>query len=103
VGIGDQTQNKAEELKGLAEEAAGRVTGDEDLEAQGQADQAKANLKQAAQRVKDAVAPAGEDVKEAASDAVRGAKKAAAGAVEDIGQAAGKAGSRREGKSDTDS
>ena len=35
-------------------EAAGRVTGDERLEAEGRADKTKANLKQAGEKVKDA-------------------------------------------------
>ena len=40
--IGD----KAEELKGRAKEAAGDLTGDEDLRREGKADQAGAKLKQ---------------------------------------------------------
>src|SRR5215207_6560429 len=54
MGLDDKAKNKAEELKGQAKETAGRVTDDEDLEAEGQADQAKGDLKQAGEKVKDA-------------------------------------------------
>ena len=37
-----------------AEEAAGKATGNESLEAEGHGDQAKGNLKQAGEKVKDA-------------------------------------------------
>ena len=50
----NKARNKAQELKGQAKEAAGRASGDQRLEAEGRADQAKANLKQAAEKVKDA-------------------------------------------------
>lgn len=46
--------NKLDEMTGKAKEAAGRITGDRDTEAEGQADQVKANVKQAADNVKDA-------------------------------------------------
>lgn len=54
MGIDDKAQNKAEELSGKAKEAAGKLTDDEQLEAEGKADQAKANLKQAGEEAKDA-------------------------------------------------
>lgn len=50
----DKVKNKAQELKGQAKEKLGQVTGDEDLEAEGQADQAKGNFKNAGEKVKDA-------------------------------------------------
>lgn len=50
----DKIENKAEELKGQAKEAWGEVTDDKRLEAEGKADQVKANLKQAGEKVKDA-------------------------------------------------
>ena len=50
----NKTRNKAQELKGQAKEAAGRASNDPRLEAEGRADQSKANLKQAAEKVKDA-------------------------------------------------
>ena len=53
-GTRRQDQNKTEELTGKAKEAAGKATDDESLEAEGKGDQAKANLKQAGEKVKDA-------------------------------------------------
>jgi uncharacterized protein YjbJ (UPF0337 family) len=53
----NKTRNKAQELKGQAKEAAGRASNDPRLEAEGRADQTKANLKQAAEKVKDAFRP----------------------------------------------
>ena len=52
-----KSRNKKQELKGQVKEATGRATGNERLEAEGRADQAKANLKQAAEKVKDALRP----------------------------------------------
>ena len=50
----DKAKNKAEELGGQAKEQAGKATGNKDLEAEGHADQASGNLKQAGEKVKDA-------------------------------------------------
>jgi uncharacterized protein YjbJ (UPF0337 family) len=50
----DKAKNKAEELQGQGKEAVGRATDDRDLEAEGKADQASGNLKQAGEKVKDA-------------------------------------------------
>ncbi len=50
----DKLQHKAEELAGEAKEKLGAATGDEDLEAEGKGESAKANLKQAGDKVKDA-------------------------------------------------
>jgi uncharacterized protein YjbJ (UPF0337 family) len=50
----NKTRNTAQKVKGQFKEAAGRVTGDQRLEAQGRADKTKANLKQAGEKVKDA-------------------------------------------------
>ena len=49
----DKVENKGEELKGKAKEAAGSAVGNESLEAEGKADQAKGNIKQAGEKVKD--------------------------------------------------
>ncbi len=49
-----QDPQRAEEAKGKVKEAAGKVTDDEQLEAEGKADQAGADLKQAGEKVKDA-------------------------------------------------
>jgi uncharacterized protein YjbJ (UPF0337 family) len=51
----DKTRNKAEEVKGDLKEGAGRATGDKDLEREGRKDQSKASLKQAGEKVKDAI------------------------------------------------
>ena len=53
----NKTRNKAQELKGQAKEGAGRASRDPSLEAEGRAEQTKANLKQAAEKVKDAFRP----------------------------------------------
>ena len=49
----DKAKNKIEELGGQGKEAAGKATDDQDLQAEGQADQASGNLKQAGEKVKD--------------------------------------------------
>lgn len=54
MGIDDKIRNAAEEMGGKAKEGAGKATDDERLEREGQADQTKANLKQAGENVKDA-------------------------------------------------
>jgi uncharacterized protein YjbJ (UPF0337 family) len=50
----NKTRNTAQKVKGQLKEAAGAVTGDERLEAEGRADKSKANLKQAGEKIKDA-------------------------------------------------
>lgn len=50
----DKMSHKGEEFGGKAKEAAGKVTNNEELEAEGRADQVKANFKQAGDNVKDA-------------------------------------------------
>lgn len=54
MGTDDKLSNKGEDLAGKTREAAGRATGDEEMENEGRADQAKADLKQAGEKVKDA-------------------------------------------------
>jgi uncharacterized protein YjbJ (UPF0337 family) len=51
----DKIKNAAEKAKGKAKEGVGDATGDESLEAEGRADQAKGDLKQAGEKVKDAL------------------------------------------------
>jgi uncharacterized protein YjbJ (UPF0337 family) len=51
----DKLRNKGENLKGKAKETVGRATDDEELEAQGRTDQAKSSLKDAGEKVKDAI------------------------------------------------
>ena len=54
MGIEDKAKHKAEQAKGMAKEQAGKATNDRDLEAEGKGDQAKSDLKQAGEKVKDA-------------------------------------------------
>jgi uncharacterized protein YjbJ (UPF0337 family) len=51
----DKAKNKAQAVKGQAKEAAGKATHDRSLEAEGKKDRAAGNLKQAGEKVKDAV------------------------------------------------
>jgi uncharacterized protein YjbJ (UPF0337 family) len=53
MGTDDKIGNKAEELKGKAKETVGDATDDEQLQAEGEADQTKGGLKQAGEKVKD--------------------------------------------------
>jgi uncharacterized protein YjbJ (UPF0337 family) len=53
MGLDDKINNQAEDLRGKAKETAGRATNDDELEAQGRADQAKSDIKQAGEKVKD--------------------------------------------------
>jgi uncharacterized protein YjbJ (UPF0337 family) len=50
----DKVNNKAEGLGGKAKEAVGGATGDDSLKNQGKKDQAKSDVKQAGEKVKDA-------------------------------------------------
>jgi uncharacterized protein YjbJ (UPF0337 family) len=54
TGLADNIQNAAEKAGGKGKEAAGKATGDRTLQAEGQADQNKAELKQAGEKVQDA-------------------------------------------------
>ena len=54
MGVDDKAKNKAQEVKGQAKERLGRATDDQELEAEGRTDQAKSDLKQAGEQVKDA-------------------------------------------------
>lgn len=54
MGIDDKLKNAAEDAKGKAKEAVGKATDDEELQAEGEADQTKASLKKAGENVKDA-------------------------------------------------
>jgi len=63
MGVGDHMENAAEDLGGKAKEAVGKMTDDERLEAEGKADQTKADLKNAGENVKEAA----DDVRDAFS------------------------------------
>lgn len=57
MGVKDKAKNEAQTAGGKVKEAAGRATGDRSLEAEGRADRAAGNIKQAGEKVKDAVRP----------------------------------------------
>ncbi len=61
MGLDDKIGNKVEDLKGKGKETAGAATDDNDLRAEGKADQGKASMKDAGEKVKDAAG----DVKDA--------------------------------------
>ncbi|MER6004102.1 CsbD family protein [Nonomuraea sp. NPDC051941] len=50
----EKAKGKAEEIKGMAKERVGDLTGNESLQARGKAEKAKANLRQAKEKAKDA-------------------------------------------------
>jgi uncharacterized protein YjbJ (UPF0337 family) len=54
MGFDDKAQNKGDDLKGRAKEAAGSITGDDEMKQEGRADQAESSVKQAGEHVKDA-------------------------------------------------
>jgi uncharacterized protein YjbJ (UPF0337 family) len=54
MGADDKMRNKAEEVGGKVKEGVGRASGDEDLTAEGQADQTGSKVKQAGEKIKDA-------------------------------------------------
>ena len=54
MGLDDKLSNAAEGAGGKAKEALGKGTDDPDLQAEGEADQASSDLKQAGEKVKDA-------------------------------------------------
>jgi uncharacterized protein YjbJ (UPF0337 family) len=54
MGVDDKARNLGEDAAGKAKEAAGKLTDDERLEAEGKADQFSADVKQAGEKVKDA-------------------------------------------------
>ncbi len=54
MGLDDKIENTSEDMQGKAKEATGKVTDNEDLQAEGKMDQSKADMKQAGEKVKDA-------------------------------------------------
>lgn len=76
--------DKAQEAVGRAKEAAGDLTGDDELKADGAADTAEAKVKQGV----DAVAEKADDVKQAVGEAVDGAKQQLSGLADDTADAA---------------
>lgn len=55
MSFADKAKDKAEELMGKLKEGAGEATGDKGLKAEGKAEQIKANIKQAGEKIKDAL------------------------------------------------
>lgn len=53
----DKAENKFDEFKGKAKEGAGKVTDNEQWQAEGKAEQTKSKFKQAGEKVKDALTP----------------------------------------------
>ncbi|MBG6224811.1 uncharacterized protein YjbJ (UPF0337 family) [Arthrobacter sp. CAN_A2] len=54
MNLRNRIKNAATKLEGKAKEATGKATGDDRLAAEGKGDQIKADLRQAAEKVKDA-------------------------------------------------
>lgn len=50
----DKMKNKLEDLEGKAKEGLGKLTGDRSTQAEGRTDQAKSDVKDAGEKVKDA-------------------------------------------------
>lgn len=53
MGADEKAENKADKFGGKIKEGLGKVTDNERMESEGQKDQAKANLKDAGENVKD--------------------------------------------------
>jgi uncharacterized protein YjbJ (UPF0337 family) len=72
-----QNQGQApEDVRGEAKEKLGEAMGDEELERQGRMDQAKSDLKDAAEEASSGLGEAAEKAKESVEDAAEKAKKA---------------------------
>ncbi|MEU8824947.1 CsbD family protein [Streptomyces sp. NPDC048636] len=54
MNVGKKMAHKAEELKGRAQKAMGRTTGNRRLETEGHGHQAKGGMKQVGEKIKDA-------------------------------------------------
>jgi uncharacterized protein YjbJ (UPF0337 family) len=54
MGFDDKIENKAEEVEGKAKQRLGEATDNEQWQAEGQAEESKADLKQAGEKLKDA-------------------------------------------------
>jgi uncharacterized protein YjbJ (UPF0337 family) len=55
VGIADKAKNKAQAAKGGLKDKVGKATDDKSMQAEGKAGKASGNLKQAVEKVKDAL------------------------------------------------
>jgi uncharacterized protein YjbJ (UPF0337 family) len=54
VSATDKAKNKIDDLAGKAKEAVGNITGDSRTRDEGRGDQAKSNIKDAGEKIKDA-------------------------------------------------
>lgn len=75
MGAEEKARNEFEDKVGAAKEAAGKLTGDQDLEKEGQKDQAKASLKEAAEKAKDVAGDIGANIRNAAQKLKEGFSK----------------------------
>jgi len=64
MSLNDKMKNAVDEAKGKVKEAVGRAGDDDDLKHEGQKDQVKANLKDAADQGKDDLKQAGQKARE---------------------------------------
>ena len=55
MGIVDKAKNKAQAAKGDVKDKVGKATDDKSMQAKGKGDKASGNLKQAGEKVKDAL------------------------------------------------
>ena len=55
MGLVDKAKDKAQAAKGDVKDKVGEATDDESMQAEGKADKAKGNLKQAGEKLKDAL------------------------------------------------
>jgi uncharacterized protein YjbJ (UPF0337 family) len=55
MSVVDKFHNKAQELRGRAKLTTGKATGDKRLQREGRTDQVKGDLKQAGEKIKDAM------------------------------------------------
>jgi uncharacterized protein YjbJ (UPF0337 family) len=55
MATGDKIDNTAEDVAGKVKEGVGKATDDEKLESEGKTDQAAASVKQAGEKIKDAL------------------------------------------------
>lgn len=64
MGVFDKAKQQAQQWTGKAKEAAGRATGNEDLENAGKRDQVAGEAKEAGQDIKDRAAGTVDDLKD---------------------------------------
>lgn len=71
MGLGDKIKNAADEAGGKVKEEWGDLTDNEKLEAEGKAQQAAANARQAGEELKDGASDAADKAKDAWNDTTR--------------------------------